>query len=115
MPRRVGFCVCKLCFCQTYGLRQKQRFNSLRHQHSRSCAFDHSRKTERENIFTQVQLSATQAALRSTDEVTTLEPGLSFMIRDMEEVGRGVGGWGANRAEELCTQRVKLMAAVVGK
>lgn len=74
--------------------RQKQRFNSLRHRHSRSCAFDHSRKTERENIFTQVQLSATQAALRSTDEVTTLEPGLAFMIRDMEEVGRGGGRMG---------------------
>lgn len=76
-------------FARCCSLKQKQRFHSLRHRHSRSCAFDHSRKTERGNIFTQVQLSATQAALRSTDEKTTLEPGLAFMIRAVEEVGGG--------------------------
>lgn len=85
-------------------LKQKQGFHSLRHRHSRSCAFDHSRKTERGNIFTQVQLSATQAALRSTDEITTPEPGLAFMIRAVEEevgVGEVLGRLVANRPKWL--------------
>lgn len=68
----MGLCVgsmqvsVNIVFSQTHCHKQKKVINQLRHRHRRSCAFHQSRKQNRENICTQVQLSATQAASCST-------------------------------------------------
>lgn len=70
--RPMGLCVgsmqvsVNIVFSQTHCHKQKNVINQLRHRHRRSCAFHQSRKQNRENICTQIQLSATQAASCST-------------------------------------------------